>query len=147
MKKYFFHKSSDSKRPLAHLLGSGIFIALALKSLSIFSGLAGIFSGFLKITWQKIEIQREIDKLKTETGKLEADNKYLSGILDYIGSDSFKEREMRLKLNLQKEGEKVIIIYDESGALKTGQNSAKESENSTNRQNYKKWWDYFFGKK
>lgn len=141
MKKYFFHKSSDSKRPLARLLGSGIFLAIALV-ISVF-----IFSGFLKITWQKIEIQREIDKLKTETGKLEADNKYLSEILDYIGSDSFKEREMRLKLNLQKEGEKVIIIYDENGALKTGQNSAKESENSANRQNYKKWWDYFFGKK
>lgn len=141
MKKYFFRKSLDSKRPLARLLGSGIFLALGL-IISVF-----IFSGFLKITWQKIEIQREIDKLKTETGKLEADNKYLSGILDYIGSDSFKEREMRLKLNLQKEGEKVIIIYDENGALKTGQNSANESENSANRPNYKKWWDYFFGKK
>lgn len=141
MKKYFSRKSLDSKGPLARLLGSGIFLALGL-IISVF-----IFSGFLKITWQKIEIQREIDKLKTEAGKLEADNKYFSDILDYIGSESFKEREMRLKLNLQKEGEKVIIISDESEKIKAEQGTAKENADAAVKPNYKKWWDYFFGKK
>lgn len=140
MKKYFSRKSLDSKGPLARLLGSGIFLALGL-IISVF-----IFSGFLKITWQKTEIQREIDKLKTEAGKLEADNKYFSDILDYVGSESFKEREMRLKLNLQKEGEKVIIISDESEKIKAEQGTAKENADTAVKPNYKKWWDYFFGK-
>ncbi len=139
MKEYFSNKFSGNKKPLARILGSGIFLAAGLAVAAL------IFSGFLKVTWQKMAIQKEVNKLKTEKEKLETDNRYLADILDYISSDSFKEREMRLKLNLQKEGEKVIIIYDENGRVNLEENATGVSEGSDSKPNYKKWRDYFFG--
>lgn len=104
------------------------------------------FSAFLRITWQKMEIQGQIDKLKNEAERLEADNKDLTGYLDYFASESFKEREMRLKLNLQKPDERVIIISREED--KTKNEISAPADNKTEAlSNIKKWWDYFFKNK
>lgn len=104
-----------------------------------------IFSAFLRVAWQKIEVQGQIDKLKNETERLEADNKILTGYLDYFASESFKEREMRLKLNLQKPDERVIIISREENKSKE-EAPAPADDGSRILSNIKEWWDYFFKK-
>ncbi len=104
-----------------------------------------IFSAFLRITWQKMEIQKQIDNLKNEAERLESDNKDLTGYLDYFASESFKEREMRLKLNLQKPDERVIIISREENKTKE-EIAAPANDKSQIISNLKKWREYFFKK-
>jgi len=103
------------------------------------------FSAFLRITWQKMQIQGQIDKLKSEADRLEADNKDLTGYLDYFASESFKEREMRLKLNLQKPDERVIIISREENKSQT-ETPAPADDKTQMLSNIREWWNYFFGK-
>lgn len=123
-------KHSILHSPLWLMIGFGIFIFT--------------FSAFLKITWQKIEIQGQIDKLKNEAERLEANNKDLTGFLDYFESESFKEREMRLKLNLQKPDERVIIISRDEVKSKKEVSEAQDDK-AQMISNIRKWWKYFFG--
>lgn len=91
-----------------------------------------------------MEIQKETDKLKKEAERLEVDNKDLAGYLDYFASESFKEREMRLKLNLQKPDERVIIISREENQTRE-ESVASKDDKSWMLSNLNKWWNYFFG--
>jgi len=69
----------------------------------------------------------------------------LAGYLDYFASESFKERELRLKLNLQKPDERVIIISREENKSKE-EIPAPADDKSQMFSNMKKWRDYFFAK-
>lgn len=137
MRSLFGRQSSGKKNLKLIILNSPLWL-IAGFIVFIF-----IFSAFLKITWQKMEIQGQIDKLKNEAERLEADNKDLTGYLDYFASESFKEREMRLKLNLQKPDERVIIISRE-------ENKSKEEvpvladDKTQILSNINEWWNYFF---
>lgn len=105
-----------------------------------------IFSSYLKVAFQKAAVQRELAILADEKAKLETNNKDLAGLLDYFASESYKEREMRLKLSMQKPGEHVIIISQE-GENVSPVNSSAGAGNSSRFANLKKWWNYFFGTK
>lgn len=102
-------------------------------------------SAYIRVVIQKSAVQEEINRLKAEKEKYEANNNDLSGLLDYFASESYKEREMRLKLNIQKPGERVVIISrpDKNEVI----NSILEPDkNSLAFSNIKKWKEYFFGK-
>lgn len=104
-----------------------------------------IFSSYLRVAFQKAAIQKELAILAREKEKLETNNKDLAGLLDYFASESYKEREMRIKLDLQKPGEQVIIISQEGENVSSGNSSDAAGDNSRFA-NLKKWWNYFFGK-
>lgn len=139
MRSVFSQRSSVKKSVKALILNSPLWFMAG------FAILIFVFSAFLKITWQKMEIQGEIDKLKKEAERLEVDNKDLTGYLDYFASESFKEREMRLKLNLQKPDERVIIISREENKSKE-ESAASADDKFRAISNMKKWWNYFLGK-
>lgn len=102
-------------------------------------------SSYIRAVVQRSEIQTEIDRLKAEKEKYEANNSDLSGLLDYFASESYKEREMRLKLNMQKPGEKVVILsHPEEAEVRDA--ASKPSENTYFFSNIAKWKEYFFGK-
>lgn len=102
-------------------------------------------SSYIRAVIQKSEIQKEIDRLKAEKEKLEANNSDLSGLLDYFVSESYKEREMRLKLNMQKSGEKVIILSEpEKNSVRSSAPNLDKDNSSFS--NIKKWKEYFLGK-
>ncbi len=138
MRNFFRQKTSVKKGLKALISNSPLWLIIGFIIL-IFTS-----SAFLRITWQKMEIQEEIDKLKKEAERLEADNKYLTDSLDFFASESFKEREMRLKLNLQKPDERVIIISREENKSKD-ETIAPNNDKSKIFSNMKKWRDYFFG--
>jgi len=104
-----------------------------------------ISSAYLKVAIQKAAVQKELAILADEKEKLETNNKDLAGLLDYFASESYKEREMRLKLSMQKLGEHVIIISQEGGNASQANSPAGSVDNSRFA-NLKKWWNYFFGK-
>lgn len=105
-----------------------------------------ISSSYLKAAFQKAAIQKELAILAREKEKLETNNRDLAGLLDYFASESYKEREMRVKLDLQKPGEQVIIISQEGENASPVNLSAGAGDNSRFA-NLKKWWNYFFGNK
>lgn len=125
------------------------FIQVITSRLFIVTGIAVlIFLGVSigKELTRKVEIKQRVSSLKNEIASLEKKNTELSDLINYLNSESYREREARLKLGLKKEDEQVIIIPDTSlqnqpEAADTSDQSAgtKDSLSAT-----KKWWNYFF---
>lgn len=99
-------------------------------------------------TYRRYQIQKEIEDLRAQAEKKERDNQKLQGLIQYLKTDDFQEREAKEQLSLQKEGEKVMIIKEENK-----QEEKKKEEDfispppqpqEDRRTNSRKWWDYFF---
>jgi len=98
--------------------------------------LALISSG--KVIVKRYAIKKEIDGLKTEAERLEAENLKLDETLNYLQSDFFKEQEARTKLELQKPGEKAIVITPPKEPEKKIETQKKQESN------WKHWLKFFF---
>ncbi len=91
---------------------------------------------------RRAEINREIEKLRSEVSDLEERNADLADVITYLNSPNWQEKESRTKLNLKKEGENVVITpYQETNEL--------SNENIIINQplaqvsNPQKWLNYF----
>ena len=102
------------------------------------------------------EIQKQIDQLESQAQSLANKNIALSELQTAIQTQSFIEREARLKLGMKKPGEQVVIVQDDARtstvSTKTQANPSDplglvdESGTSPRIQNSTKWWYYFFRK-
>lgn len=102
--------------------------------------LIGVITSVTKESYRKYLISKETIGLKKEIESLKEENELLSNILDYLNSEKSLEKEARLKLNLLKEGEKLVIISsDKETSFEEGV-FGEEEEFST----FKKWQNYFF---
>jgi len=106
--------------------------------------LIGVFQQF----YYRYQVKKGLDALKSETANLKKQQEDLNNLIDYYKNASNLENEARLRLNLKKEGEKVIIILP--AATSTDENgsstSVSQEDGISNLPNYKQWWYYFFGK-
>ena len=94
--------------------------------------------------YRNYKINQEIKNLQKKIEELSKANTELSEMEKYLQSDEFLEKEARLKLNLIREGEKLIIIKkSEEPRLE----EVKSEEVNKKIPNIRKWWEYFFGKK
>lgn len=108
---------------------------------------------------QNREIRNEIAELQTQADALAARNIQLGELQTAVQTQSFIEREARLKLGMKKPGEAVVVIQqddsgqgaggsgqqtqesvDPLGLVLDGETTAPQVANST------KWWYYFFDK-
>lgn len=78
-----------------------ILVAILFVSLSVFDVLN-----------KKGEVEAEIKKLKQENISLNEKKNEFNDLLDYFKDQSFIEKEARRKLNLQKPGEKAVVVID-----------------------------------
>lgn len=94
--------------------------------------------------YRNYKINQEIRNLQKKIDELRDSNTELGELEKYLQSDEFLEKEARLKLNLLKDGEKLVIIkqLEEEPVLEE-----KKSEENKNIPNILKWWEYFFGKR
>jgi len=97
--------------------------------------------------------------LKSEIEQLEGKNQQLAGLMEYFQEESYLEREARLKLNLKKPGEQVVVLSQRSGSdagaekfsdeSSVNESISEESVEARNQEietaNYWRWWEYFFG--
>jgi len=112
-----------------------LFVLLAIFLLLIFAlGREGYFN---------FKTAQEIKELEKKIEELKKDNAELAEMEKYLQSEEFLEKEGRLKLNLIREGEKVIIIKDET---ENSVATTSQSQKQENPPNPYKWWKYFFGK-
>jgi len=102
-------------------------------------------TGLSKEYYRDYQIQKEINSLQKEINSFEDNNYKLSQLVEYYKTDEYKEAEARKRLNVMKEGEKVVIIKSNSENL----NSlvVEEASGNENIPNYIRWWNYFFANK
>jgi len=101
-------------------------------------------------------ISFEIASLQEESESLVARNIEISELKTAMQTESYIEREARLKLGLKKPGETVVVISDDSdvsAGIVTGSNPSdplgyviEESGVDEAVANPTKWWYYFFDK-
>ncbi len=107
--------------------------------------LIGVITAAAKENYRKYQINKETGIFKEEIEFLKEKNKSLSNLLNYFNSEKSLEKEARLKFNLLKEGEKLVIISPNEKADLT-KNQSLEYEESNGLSNFKKWRGYLFDK-
>ena len=101
--------------------------------------------GIFQKLYYRYEVKGELDKLNAEIANLNKQKNDLSQLIDYYKNESNLEKEARVRLNLKKEGEKVVIILPQATSTNGNKEEITEvSENMENLPNYKQWWHYFF---
>ncbi len=105
------------------------------------------------------DIDGQIHTLQKQAQEMQTQNIALTELHDAVQTESYIEREARLKLGLKKPGESVVILKGEGdrgdksnkgnrggdstdplGIIVEGSGGQKQFANST------KWWYYFFNK-
>lgn len=125
----------EKRSPIVYLVGIIILVIIGYVSWSAF-----------KEARRNNQIEKEIEELRQEAGKIQTDNQELKEKISYFETQDFQEKVAKEKLNLQKEDEQVVIIKT-SPAKKEEVNldlSAGSQVALDPRPNYQKWWDYFF---
>ena len=89
---------------------------------------------------QRRALNGQILELQTEAERITNKNKDLSGLINYLQSGSFTEKEARLKMDLKKPGENVIVVTNPEVEVKPSQESKEEKPRLNNPT---KWWYYF----
>lgn len=115
--------------------------------LIIAGGLAFFSIPTLKEAKRSKMIEVEIDNLKTEADKINAENNFLREKIEYLKSDHYKESVAKDRLNLRNKGEKVVVVQpnsekeDEFKKTLGQEVSAQTEEVRENGPNYRKWWN------
>ncbi len=99
-------------------------------------------------------IGSEIAQLQAQADELAAQNIDLSELRTAMQTESYIEREARLKLGMKKPGETVVVVQDDAAELVDGEIvSANDplglilgDASVTVVANPTKWWYYFFDK-
>jgi len=99
--------------------------------------LIGLVIAVSKESYRRYQIDKEAADLKKEIASLEEKNESLTDLLNYFNSEKFLEKEARLKLNLTKEGEKLVIISSDKTAGPENQDESNQEEEISN---FEKWW-------
>jgi len=95
-----------------------------------------------KIIWNNMQFSRQLKEVQVQIEKLETENEKISEQVLYYQSDSFKEKEARIKFGLVKPGEKVLQVPPEKKPIEL----PKPIESKPEQSNWQKWLDYFFKK-
>lgn len=103
-------------------------------------GILGIGARLIAETMRERSIERQIGELQTEADRLEAKRQEILEMSERVTSQSFLEREARLRLGLQRPGEKTIIVEKVPTTREEGSEARRTG-------NMFKWWLYFFGAK
>jgi len=98
---------------------------------------------FFKETYKSFTISQDIRSLENRIKEIEKSNEKFSQMEQYLQSEDFLQREARLKLNLTKPGEKLIIVKTPE---KTLDDNEKQELVEKQKNNIQLWWEYFFEK-
>ncbi len=135
---------AKQKNNFKKILSSKIFLFLMSLVLIVLAVNVG------QESYRKHKLVKEIDQLKNEVERLEGGNHELANLMEYLKQETYLEKEARIKLNLKKPGEKVVIVpqNQESENSALNQEVSLDQTNQTDFKNesanYWKWWEYFF---
>ncbi len=125
-----------------------IFVVLAVLSVLF-------VLGSIKEVLSRYQVEKQIKDLEQEISDLEEENRQIGDDLSSWSSSNQLEKEARLKLGLQKPGEKVVVVlrdeekaddYAESGDTEIDYQKKGNSVVATRKTEFNpwNWWQYFF---
>ncbi len=118
------------------LLTSNLFLLISLVALII------IITALVKGLIRRQELDQEIAKIKNDIAVYQTKQEELTNLITYLQSAEFKEKEARLKFNLKKPDEKVVVLPGQE----ISETILSETTSALNIPNWQKWWNYFFNK-
>jgi len=119
---------------MANFTSSKFFIFLLILVL------IGVVAATTKESYRRYQINKKVAEFKKQVELLKEENQTLSNLIDYFSSEQSLEKEARIKLNLLKEGEKLIIIGSEKGT--DSRNQSLKDIKKTEDSNFEKWWEW-----
>lgn len=128
----------EARRFIKKLFSSRIFL-LFFAAVLIFT-----VHAFYREFVRRYNLEQEVKKLQIEVEEADKKNQDLTDTLKYLQTSSFTEEEARVKLGLQKPGEKVIIIDDGKTDIVNDREGDPAAISSSYWQNLHKWYEYFF---
>lgn len=115
-------------------------------SLSVIVFLVG--ASTVRETYHGWKVDKEIEGLRVQVGQLEAQKHTMSTLLEKMNTDSYVEQEARLRFNLKKPGERMVMFQDSGTTAKLSWSDREEATptpapevpNSIPH----RWFQYFF---
>lgn len=101
-------------------------------------------------TYRGWKVDQEIEGLKNQVAQLESQKHSMTALLDTMQTDSYVEQEARLRFNLKRPGERVVL-FDEGTAnqplvwSETGTSTAALAQTAAPQSIPKRWLSYFIG--
>lgn len=86
---------------------------------------------------------KKIDEAQVRVEELKKENEELKGKIESLKSEEYKEKQLRDKLGLAKEGEIVVVLPDEEVLRKLAPKRVIE-EDVLPAPNWKRWYKLFF---
>ncbi len=100
-----------------------------------------ILIGITKEVVRRMSLRQEIATLEQQIAELQAQNRSLGEYVASINTDSFREREARKRLNLQRPGETLLIVPEANSTSLIATEILSKTPGTSNAQ---RWWYYFF---
>jgi cell division protein FtsL len=113
----------------------------------------------VKTTYKKYEMAKETSNYKAQVEKMKNEINDLNSEKGLLSGNDFLEKEAKLRLNLKKEGEEVVVLLKDGNSdsqaaetqlLPNGDvaidSAGVSGENKTvqTETDWHKWWRYFF---
>lgn len=108
-----------------------------------------LFIAYILITvvrgiWQNAKLAQEGEQVKKEITQLKTDNQKLSRSIDYQKTQTFREKEARLKLGYKAPGETAVVVPETRVNRSDEPLVTTNDQNTDTRPNWQKWEEYFF---
>lgn len=130
MKKTNREENSSIVKKITKLAIIGLFVLVLL------SVTRGVFR--LSTSGGRVrEAQEKLEEVKKTQSQL-------SGELEMVKSDYYREKQTRDKLGMAKEGEIVVVLPDEEVLKRLSPRRVEKETNEPNVPNWKKWAKLFF---
>ncbi len=123
------------KNPFFRFIGSPLFLIIGIPVLILL-----VFT-YVRSYYSSYKINQEIADLKTEIDSLEHKKLESMDILNYVMSQDFVEEKARTELNMEKEGENMVVFKNDNKYNEEYQYVVGDS--GQNISNPLKWWYYF----
>lgn len=95
------------------------------------------------------QVRQQVRRLQQKIAVEEERHTQLADLISYLSSQTFQEREARLKLGLKKPGERVLVVPGNNDNVNSIDGDAAQTTTggtaSAATTNPGRWWQYFFG--
>ena len=93
---------------------------------------------------QRADVSAQVHELESKVAQFQHDNQSLASASAYFRSDSYLERQARLKLNYKLADEQVAFVYKGTASRSAGPEETFR-EQVLKMPDWKKWWYYLLG--
>lgn len=91
-----------------------------------------------------VAVRQELERLTSEITNAESSTQQLEHVLASLKSTTFQEGAARTRLNLQKPGEKVLVIPNVSSTNQSIREAEPTDGSPATESNTRRWWKFIF---